>query len=145
MSVQTQIDRIITAVDAAHAAVAEKGGTTARPYLVANLADAIATIPEAQVPLLQMKTVAPTTSQQVITPDSDYDGLSQVTVSAMPTATQAVPNITVSDSGLISASAVQAAGYVAAGTRTSTAQLTVETWTITYEDDTTEDKDVVVL
>lgn len=45
MSVRTEIDRIITAVHAAHEKVAEKGGTTAPPYLVANLADAIDTIP----------------------------------------------------------------------------------------------------
>lgn len=126
MSVQTQIDRIITAVDAAHAKVAEKGGTTARPYLVANLADAIDTIPEAKDPVLQTKTVTPTTSSQSVTPDSGYDGLSKVTVNAMPTATQATPSITVSSAGKITASATQTAGYVAAGTKSATKQLTTQ-------------------
>lgn len=46
MSVQTELDRIIGAVEAAHLKVAEKGGTTARPYLVGNLEDAIDTIPQ---------------------------------------------------------------------------------------------------
>ena len=44
MSVQTEIDRIIGAVESAHEKVIAKGGTSARPYLVGNLADAIDTI-----------------------------------------------------------------------------------------------------
>lgn len=126
MSVQTEIDRIITHVRNAHAKVAAKGGTTAEPYLIANLAGAIETIPEASDPVLQSKTVSPSTSQQTVTPDSGYDGLSKVTVNAMATATQATPGITVSSGGLITASATQTAGYVAAGTKSATKQLTTQ-------------------
>jgi hypothetical protein len=126
MSIQTEIDRIITAVQAAHEKVAEKGGTIAQPYLVANLASAIDSIPDASDPKLQEKTVTPKTSAQSVTPDSGYDGLSKVTVNAMPTATQATPSISVNSSGLITASATQTAGYVAAGTKSATKQLTTQ-------------------
>lgn len=44
----------------------------------------------------------------------------------MPTATQATPSISVNSSGLITASASQSAGYVAAGTKSATKQLTTQ-------------------
>ena len=123
MNVQTEIDRIISAVSDAHEKVVAKGGTSSAPYTVEKLANAIGTI---TTPVLQAKTVSPKTTSQSVTPDSGYNGLSKVTVNAMSTATQATPSISVSEAGLITASATQSAGYVSSGTKSSTKQLTTQ-------------------
>lgn len=76
-------------------AVREKSGSN-ESYYVSDLAGAVGSISTTADPILQNKTVSPTTYAQTIVPDSGYDGLAQVTIDGVPVATT-------SNDGLMSA------------------------------------------
>ena len=73
-------------------------------------------------PKLQDKIITPSTSSQIIIPDSNYDGLSKVTVNAMPTGV--LNNPTINSNGLITTN-IGASGYLSSGT-SKTLQLSTQ-------------------
>lgn len=90
-------------------------------------------------PTLQTKSAVPSTSTTLtITADTGYDGLSSVTVAAITTTSQAIPQVSInSETGLITATATQSEGYVEAGTKRGTLQLTTKA-TTTYSPSTSD-------
>lgn len=91
------------------------------------LVDKANALPEAKT-IQDSKTVTPTTSSQTVKPDSGYDGMGQVVVNAMPTGIMGPTEVTVSNSGLITAQPyVDSQGYITQDKmKTGTKQLTIQ-------------------
>lgn len=89
-------------------------------YDVTEYASASVNIPE---PVMQSKSISPSTSIQTVTADSGYDGLSDITVDAMPTGALGTPTVNAS-TGVVTAS-VATSGYLDTSA-TKTLQLTTK-------------------
>lgn len=140
------------------------GASASTKYKPTQMAAAIQAIETKSDAVYQSKNATPTESAQTITPDTNYDGLSQVNIGAISstyvgsaitrrsntdltvngktvsvpagyyaeqatkdvaTATQATPTVTINKTtGVVTGSATQTAGYVTAGTKSGTLNLT---------------------
>lgn len=87
MSIASEITRLQNAKDDLRTAIQGKGVTVPETAKLDDYDTYVASI--STTPNLQTKTATPSTSQQVITPDYNYQGLSQVTVSAVTSAIDA--------------------------------------------------------
>lgn len=129
----TQIDYLTTdrELNSVANAIRTKGSTSAGLVYPNGFITAINAIPTGAT--LQSKTVNPSTTSQTVLPDSGYDGLSSVTVNAMPSGSATTPAttitsnptiginsntgiITASNSGTQSVTPTVSAGYISSGT-----------------------------
>ena len=92
-------------------AIREKTGETGT-IQASKFAEEISGIQVASA--LEERTITPSTTQQIITPNMGYDGMSKVTVEAIPSGELGTPSI--SANGVITAS-VSKGGYLPAGTQ----------------------------
>ena len=119
----TQLNRIDNNIDAAFKKCRELGATMPSTINSDYLADTIETIPSAaDIPVKTSDDM--TASGATVTAPAGW--YKQAASKAVPTATQATPSIEVNSSGLITAKTTQSAGYVAAGTKSGTKQLTTQ-------------------
>lgn len=83
MSIKTEIDRIKQSKADIISALKSKGVTVPSDASIDDLSALVQAIEVGSDPKLQTKSATPKTSSQTIKPDSGYDGLSQVTISAV--------------------------------------------------------------
>ena len=119
----TELNRIDGNIDAAFEKCRALGATMPQVQNSDYLADTIESIPSASD--IPVKTASDMTASgaTVTAPAGWYKSAASKSVA---TATQATPSISVSSGGLITASATQSAGYVVAGTKSGTKQLTTQ-------------------
>ena len=92
MSVASEITRLQGAKADLKTAIEAKGVTVPSAALLDDYADYVDAIQQGSAPSLQSKTVSPSTSQQMVQADQEYDGLDTVTIGAVTSAIDA--NIT---------------------------------------------------
>ena len=117
-----KLDDLATAVDGitnrgAVSAQVQEGDTYTIPAGYHNGAGTVSGVSGGGNYTLQSKTVTPTKTQQAITPDSGYYGLSDVTVNAIPEAYQDVSSVNAAAGDVLSGKIiVNSSGSLVAGT-----------------------------
>lgn len=137
-----KLDECATAVDGisnqgAVSATVQEGDTYTIPAGYHNGSGTVSGVAGGGNYSLQSKTVAPTKSQQAITPDSGYYGLSDVTISPIPDAYQDVSSVTAGAADVLTGKViVNAEGKVTTGTMANngavnkTLDVTTQSYTI---------------
>ena len=124
------LDTLATAVDGivnngAVSATVQEGDTYTIPKGYHNGSGTVSGVSGGGNYALQSKTVTPTKSQQNVTPDSGYYGLSDVTVAAIPVAYQDVTSVTAEAGDVLTGKVIVTAdGNVLAGTMTNNGAVT---------------------
>ena len=124
------LDTLATAVDGivnngAVSATVQEGDTYTIPKGYHNGSGTVSGVSGGGNYALQSKTVTPTKSQQNVTPDSGYFGLSDVTVAAIPVAYQDVTSVTAEAGDVLTGKVIVTAdGTVLAGTMTNNGAVT---------------------
>ena len=117
----SRINKIESNIEDSFTACQEKGASLPANRVSDNLPTTIRAIPVQEMPPERTEADLTASGATVTAPAGWYK---QAASKAVSTATQATPSISVNSSGLITASATQSAGYVPAGTKSATKQLT---------------------